>query len=92
MEVDDCGAVGQIDLQTMRRLLDETKKGSAAGEDTLSYDILKLCSDQTLSKVCHLFNQCISKCLETSKGAYVTEAWPRQVPALVISITSFCAS
>ena len=44
VEVDDCGAVGQIDLQTMRRLLDETKKGSAAGEDTLSYDILKLCS------------------------------------------------
>ena len=60
VEVDNGGAVGPIDLQSMRRLLDETKKGSAAGEDTISYDILKLCSDCTLLKVCHLFNQCIS--------------------------------
>ena len=59
--IEDSDAIGKIDVKKMRNLLDETKKKSAAGEDSISYDILKLCSDQTLLIICQLFNQCTSQ-------------------------------
>ena len=60
MVIEDSDAIGKIDVKKMRNLLDETKKKSAAGEDTISYDLLKMCSDHTLAVICNLFNQCLS--------------------------------
>ena len=53
--------MGSIQIPQFNKLLSETKSNSAPGEDGITYDLLKLCSDQTKKILCNLFNQCASK-------------------------------
>ena len=38
-----------------------TKTKSAAGEDGVTYTVLKCCSDKTIGKICDVFNKCLSE-------------------------------
>ena len=51
--------VNPIQVPQLRELLSSTKSGSSPGEDSISYDILKQCSNTRLQTICDLFNQCL---------------------------------
>ena len=53
--------VDTIPISQIRELLCSTKSGSAPGEDCISYDVLKQCSDISLQKMCDLINQCLKE-------------------------------
>ena len=44
--------IGNIDVKRMRELLSQTKKNSAAGEDVITYDVMRLLSDAGLQVLC----------------------------------------
>ena len=50
-----------LDVKQLDCLLMETKSHSAPGEDLVTYDILKICSDKTRKVLCQLLNQCLSQ-------------------------------
>ena len=51
--------IKKIGVPQFRSLLQETKSNSAPGEDHITYDILKLCSDESIQVICNLFNECL---------------------------------
>ena len=53
--------IDPIQVPHLRELLSSTKTGSSPGEDLISYDILKQCSDICLQKICDLFNQSLKE-------------------------------
>ena len=53
--------IKNIHIPQFDKLLSETKANSAPGEDGLSYDLIKLCSNATKQIFCNLINQCLSK-------------------------------
>ena len=53
-------SINPIQVAKLRELLASTKSGSSPGEDSVSYDILKLCSDTSLQAICNIFNQCLN--------------------------------
>ena len=57
----DTDSIPRIDVAQLDSLLMETKAHSAPGEDSVTYDILKLCSSKTRGIICRLFNECLSQ-------------------------------
>ena len=57
----DKSAINPIHLPQFKQLLSETKRHSAAGEDYISYDLMKQCSDDTKQVFCNIINECISQ-------------------------------
>ena len=51
--------IRKICVPQFRSLLQVTKSNSAPGEDQITYDVLKLCSDECIQVLCNLFNQCL---------------------------------
>ena len=50
-----------INLDAFKQILQDTKRGSAPGEDSLSYDLMKLCSDKTKQTLCNIINKCLDQ-------------------------------
>ena len=57
----DTGSIPPIDLPQLNELLSETKAKSAPGDDSISYALLKKCSDNTKQIICNLFNKCLTE-------------------------------
>ena len=55
----DSHSIKPIHLPQFKQLLSETKKHSAAGEDSISYDLMKQCSDNTKQVFCSVINECL---------------------------------
>ena len=53
--------VKRIDTKKFRELLGQTKNNSSPGEDLISYDIMKKCSDASLNVLCKLINNCLAQ-------------------------------
>ena len=44
-----------------RELLAQTKNNSSPGEDSITYEILKRCNDESIETLCRLINHCLSE-------------------------------
>ena len=51
----------RINVNKFRELLSQTKSNSSPGEDTIIYDVLKRCNDNSLHTLCKLINRCLSE-------------------------------
>ena len=54
-------AFEKMTVKKFRMLLSQTKSNSSPGEDTITYDVMKKCKDETLQVLCRLINQCLSE-------------------------------
>ena len=50
--------MGKIHIPQFDKLLRETKAKSAPGDDGITYDLLKICSNGTKQILCNILNQC----------------------------------
>lgn len=57
----DIKSINPIQINDFKNLLAGTKSKSAAGEDGITYSVLKLCADNTVSKICDVLNQCLEE-------------------------------
>ena len=57
----DTNTMKLIHLPQFNKILSETKKNSAPGEDSVSYDLIKCCSDSTKQVFCDLINECVKQ-------------------------------
>ena len=53
--------IDPITVIKLRQLLCSTKSGSAPGEDSITFDVLKECSDNSLQTICNLLNECLEQ-------------------------------
>ena len=53
--------IKNISIANLDNLLSHTKANSAPGEDGITYDLIKLCSNSTKQIICNLFNLCLRK-------------------------------
>ena len=51
----------KIDVRQFREILAQTKSNSSPGEDTITYDILKRCNDNSIQTLCQLINKCLTE-------------------------------
>ena len=63
-------AINQIDVKKFRQVLSQTKSNSSPGEDLISYDVMKKCSDKSLEVLCKLINHCLAKNVFPSRWKY----------------------
>ena len=57
----DKSSIQPIQLSQFNEILLETKKNSAPGEDCISYDLMKKCSDSTKQIFCNIINKCLEE-------------------------------
>ena len=57
----DITTINPIQVKDFKNLLSGTKSKSSPGEDGVTYSILKLCSDNTITKICNVLNKCLEK-------------------------------
>jgi hypothetical protein len=65
-----------LDLKSFHLILDSTKAKSSPGEDEISYEVLKLCSEKVLKKICQLMNVC-------QKLGYFPSAWKNEKVVMI---------
>ena len=54
-------SIEPIQLAQFKEILLETKKNSAPGDDCVSYDLMKKCSDSTKQIFCNIINKCLKE-------------------------------
>ena len=54
-------ALEQIDVRKFRILLSKTKSNKSPGDDTITYDVMKKCSDPSLAVLCRIINNCLEE-------------------------------
>ena len=57
----DSGCIKDINVKKFKELLQLTKANSAPGEDEITYDLLKTCSDECIQKLCVILNKCLKE-------------------------------
>ena len=57
----DGNSIPPISVQQLDDLLMEVKAGSAPGNDLITYDLLKKCSNNSKKVICCLLNQCLAE-------------------------------
>ena len=57
----DGNSIPPINVKQLDDLLMEVRAGSAPGDDLITYDILKICSNHSKTVICCLLNQCLAE-------------------------------
>ena len=55
------GTIPSMTIGQMKRLLLDTKSSSASGEDSISYNLMELCSDSSKQVFCNIINACLAE-------------------------------
>ena len=50
-----------LTIEAFKSILSTTKSNSAPGDDQVTYDVLKLCNDNTLKQLCQILNNCLKQ-------------------------------
>ena len=62
--------IGKISVSKFRELLAQTKSNSSPGDDCITYDVMKRCSNESIMTLCKLINNCLSENIFPSKWKY----------------------
>ena len=54
-------SIENVGIKSFRNLLSLTKTKSAAGEDGITYAVMKLCTDSCIKRFCQLLNRCLEE-------------------------------
>ena len=67
--------ISRIDVRQFREILAQTKNNSSPGEDAITYDVLKKCSDVSIQTLCNLINRCLKENVFPKKWKFAKLLW-----------------